>query len=46
MRFKAHPFLLLHAHTGGYSEGGGNGGENGNQNIQDFSPDVFAHSFE
>ena len=36
-------FLLLHAHAGGHSEGGGDGGKYGNHDVQDFAPDCFVH---
>ena len=36
-------FLLLHAHAGSHSEGGGDGGEYGNHDVQDLAPDFFVH---
>ena len=33
--------LFSRSYAGGYPEGGGNGGEYGNEDVEDFSPEVF-----
>ena len=33
--------LFSRSYAGGYPKGGGNGGEYGNEDVEDFSPEVF-----
>ena len=33
--------LFSRSYAGGYPEGGGTGGEYGNEDVEDFSPEVF-----